>query len=180
MSLRTRKTLEVLCFLLSCSMAVILCCVRMSVYVGFVLLLVLALFPGVPTFGWGRKRLEFLQRTQQFRVGSRLMWILFLVVIVLGESFFYLYLGTSREQTVADGKRWVYCLSGTVECDSKLGLRTLPVCTSKNPFPGAAGREVKNRAAGQPAARIYYSASFGGWNRTRSAYCCHTQSSLPR
>ena len=74
MSLRTRKTLEVLCFLLSCSMAVILCCVRMSVYVGFVLLLVLALFPGVPTFGWGRERLEFLQRTQQFRVGSRLMW----------------------------------------------------------------------------------------------------------
>lgn len=97
-----------------------------------------------------------------------------------GRELFYLYLGTSREQTVADGKRWVYCLSGTVECDSKLGLRTLPVCTSKNPFPGADGREVKNRAAGQPAARIYYSASFGGWNRTRSAYCCHTQSSLPR
>lgn len=86
MSLRTRKTLEVLCFLLSCSMAVILCCVRMSVYVGFVLLLVLALFPGVPTFGWGRERLEFLQRTQQFRVGSRLMWILFFVILVLGEK----------------------------------------------------------------------------------------------
>lgn len=86
MSLRTRKTLEVLCFLLSCSMAVILCCVRMSVYVGFVLLLVLALFPGVPTFGWGRERLEFLQRTQQFRVGSRLMWILFFVILVLGET----------------------------------------------------------------------------------------------
>ena len=148
MSLRMRKILEVLCFLLSCGVAVILCCVRMSVYVGFVLLLVLALFPGVPTFGWGSKRLEFLQRTQQFRVGSRLIWILFLVVIVLGESFFYLYLGTSREQTEADGKRWVYCLSGTVECDSKLGLRTLPVCTSKNPFPKVAGRGVKNRAAG--------------------------------
>ena len=86
MSLRTRKTLEVHCFLLSCSMAVILCCVRMSVYVGFVLLLVLALFPGVPTFGWGRERLEFLQRTQQFRVGSRLMWILFFVILVLGET----------------------------------------------------------------------------------------------
>ena len=88
MSLRMRKILEVLCFLLSCGVAVVLCCVRMSVYVGFVALLVLALFPGVPTFGWGRERLEFLQRTQQFRVGSRLMWILFLVVIVLGESFF--------------------------------------------------------------------------------------------
>ena len=66
-----------------------------------------------------------------------------------GRELFYLYLGTSREQTEADGKRWVYCLSGTVECDSKLGLRTLPVCTSKNPFPKAAGRGVKNRAAGQ-------------------------------
>lgn len=86
MSLRTRKTLEVLCFLLSCSMAVILCCVRMSVYVGFVLLLVLALFPGVPTFGWGRERWEFLQRTRLFHAGSCLTWILFFVILVLGET----------------------------------------------------------------------------------------------
>ena len=86
MSLRTRKTLEVLCFLLSCSMAVILCCVRMSVYVGFVFLLVLALFPGVPTFGWGRERWEFLQRTRLFHAGSCLTWILFFVILVLGET----------------------------------------------------------------------------------------------
>lgn len=87
MPLKTKKILEVLCFLLSCGVAVVLCCVRMSVYVGFAVLVVLAVFPGVPTFGWGRERLEFLQRTQQFRIGSRLMWLLFFVIIVLGESF---------------------------------------------------------------------------------------------
>lgn len=60
-----------------------------------------------------------------------------------GRELFYLYLGTSGEQTVADGKRRVYCLSGTVERDSELGLCALPVCTSKDPFPGTGGRGLR-------------------------------------
>lgn len=86
MSLRMRKILEVLCFLFSCGVAIALCCVPMSFPVQLILLIAVGVFPGVPTFGWGRERWEFLQRTRLFHAGSCLTWILFFVILVLGET----------------------------------------------------------------------------------------------
>lgn len=86
MPLKTKKILEVLCFLFSCGVAIALCCVPMSFPVQLILLIAVGVFPGVPTFGWGRERWEFLQRTRLFHAGSCLTWILFFVILVLGET----------------------------------------------------------------------------------------------
>ena len=48
MSLRTKKILEVLCFLFSCGVAIAVCCVPMSFPVQLILLIAVGVLPGVP------------------------------------------------------------------------------------------------------------------------------------